>query len=81
MQVFAAASMLYCDGDHHAAWLQVATNVLFDHTVPGASTSERGEHHDDGAADTDHDADVGANHHDDTAPDGDDHSRLSVQFV
>jgi hypothetical protein len=72
MQALAAASMLYCNGDHHATWLQVATNVLFGHSVAGSPASERSGHHDQGTADAAHDA-SDTSHHDDTAPDGDDH--------
>ena len=70
MQAMAAASMVYCNGDHHATWLQVATHVLFGHSVPAASPSARGGHHD---ADTDaaHDG-SNPNHHDDGVAGGDD---------
>jgi hypothetical protein len=71
MQALAAASMLYCNGDHHATWLQVATNVLFGPSVAEAPASEQSGHHDGGAADA-HDA-SDTSHHDDTAADGDDH--------
>jgi hypothetical protein len=71
MQAMAAASMVYCHGDHHATWLQVATHVLFGHSVAAASASARSGHHD---ADTDaaHDG-SNPNHHDDGVPPGDDH--------
>ena len=72
MQAFAAASMLYCNGDHHATWLQVATDVLFGHAVAEAPVGERSGHHDGGGDDAALNASE-ANHHDDTAPDGDDH--------
>jgi hypothetical protein len=72
MQALAAASMLYCNGDHHATWLQVATNALFGPGVAGTPASERSGHHDGGAAGAAHDV-SDTSHHDDTAPDGDDH--------
>src|ERR1700682_1285457 len=71
MQAFAAASMQYCDGDQHATWLQVATNVLLGEAVVGDLTRERG-HHELGAADA-ADQSSAASHHNDSAPGGDDH--------
>ena len=73
MQVFAVSSMHYCDGDHHATWLQVATNVSFDDSVAGAPAHERSGHHDVGAADAADKSSGASHHHDDGAPGGDDH--------
>src|SRR3982074_593108 len=71
MQALAAASMQYCDGDQHATWLQVATNVLLGEAVVGHPARERGHHH-LGAADG-ADQSSGASHHNDSALGGDDH--------
>jgi hypothetical protein len=71
MQGMAAASMLYCEGDHHATWLQVATQVIFAQ-MQSDSQTERTTRQVAGR-EAIHDA-SDVDHHDETFSDGDDHS-------
>jgi hypothetical protein len=72
VQAFAAASMLYCNGDHHATWLQVATDILLGRGIAGTHNIERSDHHVGGTVDVAHDA-SDASDQDDAGPDTDDH--------